>query len=205
MTEHYFDISGQFIAFRRNPDDKFVFSPDGNWLGWIPFEVPEVYSESGDYIGTLVSNRLVRLPDVPHRGYPGYPAYPGYPGYPGYPDFAGHFTPPPGARDIAEKVKGNFQYLYNSVGEWIAFRVGQFVWDSECNWMGWMPFDDDTVMTPDGDYLGAVVQGDLLLRQSNPPRCGRPARPGRPGRPGRPARPGRRGRVALPAGWRDLG
>ncbi|MDQ0983121.1 hypothetical protein [Streptomyces sp. V2I9] len=36
MAEHLFDSSGQFIAVRRDATDKYVFTADGNRLGWLP-------------------------------------------------------------------------------------------------------------------------------------------------------------------------
>lgn len=40
--------------------------------------------KSGDYLGTVVGDRLLRRQSQRYRGYPGYPGCPGYPGYPGY-------------------------------------------------------------------------------------------------------------------------
>lgn len=34
----------------------------------------------------------------------------------------------------------NVQFLFNSSGEWIAFRQQQHVFDERSNWIGWLPW-----------------------------------------------------------------
>jgi hypothetical protein len=97
MTQHYFDINGNWIAFRRTPDDRYLFDKNGKWVGWFPWGDDDAVDTNGRYLGTTVKNRLVAFSSRPYRGYPGYPGYPGYLGYPGY---AGYFGYIPGARDI---------------------------------------------------------------------------------------------------------
>jgi hypothetical protein len=99
MVVHYFDLSGNFIAFRRSPADRFLFDKHGHWLGWFPWNDDDAVGKNGRYLGTVRRNRLVWM-SKPYRGYPGYPGYPGYAGYPGYPGYAGYAGYIPGVRDI---------------------------------------------------------------------------------------------------------
>jgi hypothetical protein len=98
VTEFYFDTSGDWIAY--SVDRRYVWSNDGDWVGWRAFGDADVITPSGKYLGTIVGNRLVHFDSHPFRGYPGYPGYPGHPGYPGYPGFAGYAGFIPGARDL---------------------------------------------------------------------------------------------------------
>lgn len=116
MAEHLFNSRGEFIAFRRSGDDKYVFDRDGSWLGWLPYGDSDVHGPSGNYIGSIVRNRLLKLSNCPYRGYAGYPGYPGYAGYPGYPGYAGPISLPPGAQDVPTAAISNFQYLFDSRG-----------------------------------------------------------------------------------------
>ena len=107
MAVFYFDNSGNPIAFRRRPDDKFLFNKDGNWIGWFPWGDEDAVDREGNYLGTTVGNRLLARSSPRYRGYPGYPGYPGYAGYPGYPGYAGYAGYHPGFEDIStSRLKG---------------------------------------------------------------------------------------------------
>ncbi|MER6841974.1 hypothetical protein [Streptomyces platensis] len=83
MAEHLFDSSGQFIAFRRDHNDRYVFTQDGNWIGWLPYgDLAVHHHASGTYLATIVEDRLLVLPNRPHRGLPGLPGMPGPPCFP---------------------------------------------------------------------------------------------------------------------------
>jgi hypothetical protein len=98
-VQNFFDSSGNWIAFRK---DGFVYSTDGEWIGWLPWDDEDVFDPHGQYLGTVFDgNRLYYDPSKPYRGYPGYPSSPGYPGYPGHPGYAGYSPLPPGTRDLA--------------------------------------------------------------------------------------------------------
>src|SRR5687767_13120157 len=60
------------------------------------------------------------------------------------------------------------QDLFNSKGEWIAFRVGRYVFDNRLNWIGYLPWDDDEVVSADGfqRYYGHIHPGDRFYRLS---------------------------------------
>lgn len=102
MTVFYFNNTGNPIAFRRHPTDRFLFDKSGNWIGWFPWGDNDAADKEGNYLGTVVGNRLLKRDFQPYRGYPGYPGYPGYVGYPGYPGFAGYSGYHSGFSDIPE-------------------------------------------------------------------------------------------------------
>jgi hypothetical protein len=82
---------------------------------------------------------------------------------------------------IAQQVTfaaDDVHYLFNSSGNWIAFRVGEFVYDSEGEWVGWLAWKDADVATVDGEYLGTIVDGNRLIRFRNRPYKGYPGYPG---------------------------
>jgi hypothetical protein len=104
-VQHLFNSSGKWIAFRRG---RYVWSPAGTWIGWLPWDDSEVIQPSGAYLGNIVGpNRLLKKLNRPFRGYPGYPGFPGYPGYPGYPGHAGFFRMPVGFQDVDEGLFRN--------------------------------------------------------------------------------------------------
>jgi hypothetical protein len=48
------------------------------------------------------------------------------------------------------------EHLFNSSGEFIAFRRDRFVWNHEGDWIGWRPWDERDVVTTSGEYLGTI-------------------------------------------------
>lgn len=90
MVIFFFNVAGEGVAFRRSPDDKFLWDMSGSWVGWFPWNDDDAVDKEGEYLGTIVGNRLLKRDYQPFRGYPGYPGYPGFAGYPGYPGHAGH-------------------------------------------------------------------------------------------------------------------
>ena len=73
MTQNLFNTAGQWIAFRRDPSDKYLFEKNGKWVGWFPWGDSDAVDTSGRYLGTIVRNRFVAISSRPYRGYPGYP------------------------------------------------------------------------------------------------------------------------------------
>lgn len=96
------------------------------------------------------------------------------------------------------------QYLYNSSGRWIAFRQGKYVFDTEGNWVGWLPWGDGQVVDVEGRYLGTIYPEDRLYRALTQRKRGYPGYPGYPGRPGYPGYPGFAGRSHLPPAAADV-
>jgi len=103
-TQFLFNSRGKWIAFRSRPDDKFVFAPNGDWIGWLPWDEETVVDTKGKYLGTLFpNNRFYQLRMPRDRGRPGFPGAPGFPGRPGYPGFEGLAQLPVGTRDIPQE------------------------------------------------------------------------------------------------------
>jgi len=63
MSVYLFDLAGEPIAFRRSWSDPHVFALDGHWIGWFPWNDNHAISPGGDYLGTVVDDRLVRRND----------------------------------------------------------------------------------------------------------------------------------------------
>lgn len=91
-------------------------------------------------------------------------------------------------------------YLFNSDGEWIAFKEGKYIFNTEGEWIGWMGWDDADVADKDGKYLGTITHGNRLYYFTNHPYRGNPGYPGSPGYPGRPGYPGHAGYDSPPSG-----
>ena len=96
------------------------------------------------------------------------------------------------------------QYLFNSSGNWIAFRVGECVFDTKCHWIGWMPWDDTDVVTTEGEYLGTIVENDRFYRFRDKPYRDYPDHPGCPGHPDFPGHPGYAADSSLPPDAEDI-
>ena len=60
----------------------------------------------------------------------------------------------------------SIQYLYNSSGEWIAFRIGKYMYDTNSEWIGWIPWDDNYVVDINGEYLGTIYPPDRFYRNT---------------------------------------
>lgn len=103
MATFLYDSHGNVVAFRRKPDDKFLWDRHGHWIGWFPWGDDEAVDKQGKYLGTVLGNRLLKQNYHPYRGYPGYPGYPGYAGYPGYPGFVGYAGYVSGFSDVEER------------------------------------------------------------------------------------------------------
>lgn len=101
---HLFDSNGDWVAWKRLADDRFLWGTEGDWIGWFPWGDDDAVDPEGNYLGTIVQgNRLLHRDYQPYRGYPGYPGYPGYAGYPGYPGFAGYCSLPSGYSDVPKE------------------------------------------------------------------------------------------------------
>jgi hypothetical protein len=96
------------------------------------------------------------------------------------------------------------QYLFNSDGEWIAFRHGQGVFDERCNWIGWLPWGNHEVANQEGEYLGTIVDVNRFYYFVDRPRRPNPGYPERPTYPALPDSPGLAARAVLPVGATDV-
>jgi hypothetical protein len=59
------------------------------------------------------------------------------------------------------------QYLFNSYGEWIAFRDGDSVYEPSGAFLGFVGEDSETVLDNGGRYF-ATIYGDRLYRDLLP-------------------------------------
>lgn len=100
MAGFFYDSSGKAVAYRISDDDQFLYDDHGHWIGWFPWGDSDAVTKEGDYLGTIVGDRIFQRESQPYRGYPGYPGYPGYAGYPGFAGFGGYSPAPPGYRDV---------------------------------------------------------------------------------------------------------
>ena len=63
MSVYLFDMDGEPIAFRRTWSDPYLFALDGHWIGWTPWGDDHVVDPRGEYLGSVVDDRLVRRND----------------------------------------------------------------------------------------------------------------------------------------------
>ena len=66
MVVHYFSLSGEWAAFRRD-GDRVLFDTHGRALGWMPWGEGEVVREDGMYLGTVLGDRLVQRSSTRYR------------------------------------------------------------------------------------------------------------------------------------------
>lgn len=100
MTAYLYDSQGVWIAFRVDDRARHLFNPDGDWIGWFPWDDGDAVTPDGDYLGTLVGDRLLFQEGHVFRGTPEYPGAPAYPGRASYPGAAHFESLPPGFEDV---------------------------------------------------------------------------------------------------------
>jgi len=59
------------------------------------------------------------------------------------------------------------QYLFDSEGNWIAFRVGIYLFDIDSDWIGWLPWDTLDVVSAGGKYIGSIYENDRFYYFEN--------------------------------------
>ncbi|EKO3914540.1 hypothetical protein P0F25_003261 [Vibrio metschnikovii] len=96
------------------------------------------------------------------------------------------------------------EYLFNSRGKCVAFRLGKYLYDEKAKWIGWFPWGDNDAVTTKGKYLGSIVNENRFYFFSNKPYRGYPGYPGYPSYPGYPGYPGYAGYSPLPIGAKDV-
>lgn len=55
-------------------------------------------------------------------------------------------------------------YLFDSQGEYVAFRKKEYVFTPDGRWIGWTPWLDNDVYSSDGEYIGTISFGNRLYR-----------------------------------------
>ncbi len=98
------------------------------------------------------------------------------------------------------------QHLFDSRGDWIAFRLGEHVFDPGGDWVGWLPWDDGEIVDAHGEYLGTIVDrdGSRLYRYRDREYRGYPGYRENPGYPGYPGHPDSASRDYPPFGADDV-
>ena len=98
------------------------------------------------------------------------------------------------------------QHLFDSRGEWVAFRQGKYVFDRNGDWIGWLPWNDDDIVDTHGEYLGTIVRREKprLYRMRAHPYRGYPGYPEYLGYPGYPGYPGSAAPDFPPLGAEDV-
>ena len=96
------------------------------------------------------------------------------------------------------------KYLFSSSGQWIAFKRDEYVFDTNGNWIGWIPWNDGDVCAPNGEYLGTITQNDRLYRFYARPNKGYLGYPGYPSYLGYPGYPGYASYSPLPPLAEDI-
>ena len=95
------------------------------------------------------------------------------------------------------------QYLYNSRGEFIAYRIGDFVFNNNNEWIGWLPWDDQEIVSQMGEYVGTIYK-DRLFHFSRREIKEHPGYTGFPGHPGYIEDPGFGGSTTIPSFASDI-
>ncbi len=104
MTVYLYDSKGAFVAFRTDYDGRYLFNPDGEWIGWFPWGDDDVATRDGGYLGTVIENRLMWRTVQEYHVDPGYPGAPGFPGHASYPGNAGYYGSIPGFIDVPQHL-----------------------------------------------------------------------------------------------------
>ncbi|MBG9756387.1 hypothetical protein V4V34_08990 [Lysinibacillus sphaericus] len=96
----------------------------------------------------------------------------------------------------------NIVRLYNSKGEYIAYKRGSWLHAPGGKNIGY--FRNDTeAFTSSGTYLGHILKDDRLLKRNNY-NPGNYGNRGNAGNAGNYGNPGRKGLIGLPSGYEDI-
>ena len=55
------------------------------------------------------------------------------------------------------------EYLFDYSGNWIAFKIGKFLYNEDGDWIGWFPYEEKIAVDTDGEYLGTIYKNDRLF------------------------------------------
>ncbi|MBL0300571.1 MAG: hypothetical protein IPQ23_02540 [Cytophagaceae bacterium] len=95
------------------------------------------------------------------------------------------------------------KYLFDSNGNWIAFKISNFIFNTNCNNIAWLPWNDDYVVDLSGNYLGHIY-GNRFYKHDSVEYRGFPGYPDYPGYVGHPGFPEYAGYVLPPLGCSDI-
>lgn len=96
------------------------------------------------------------------------------------------------------------EFLFDSKGNFIAFKINDYIFDTNCNWSGWMPWPEyPDIVSIQGEYLGTICDDNRLYYLEKRPLC-YTGYPGYPDDPGYPGNPGPAGYLTPPPGAEDI-
>lgn len=98
----------------------------------------------------------------------------------------------------------NVEFLYNSNGKWIAFKIGKFLYNSQAQWIGWFPWENEHAVTKTGKYLGSIYSNNRFYKQNYFPHLDYPGYPGYPDYWGHPGYPSYGGYLPKPINTKDF-
>ena len=81
----------------------------------------------------------------------------------------------------------DIQFLFDSAGNWIAFRKDKFIYDTFGHFFAWLPWQDNDVVTTNGEYFGTIFPKNRIYKLINHPYRGYPGYPGFAGFSPRPS------------------
>jgi hypothetical protein len=70
MSVYVYDMGGTASASPRGWNDPYLFDLDGYWIGHCAWDDNDVVGRDGGYLGSIVSDRLVRRNDWCERACP---------------------------------------------------------------------------------------------------------------------------------------
>ena len=98
MPDNYlYNSKGEYIAFKIG---NYIFNNKNAWIGWLPWSNNEIVNKEGEYIGTILNDRIYSFSRRNITEHPGYISFPGHPGYIKDPGFGGCTSLPPFASDV---------------------------------------------------------------------------------------------------------
>ena len=81
-------------------------------------------------------------------------------------------------------------YLFDYSGNWIAFKMGKYLYNKNGDWIGWFPYNEKIAVDTNGEYLGTIYNINRLVFDTHQSHIPYPGYPGNPGYPGYPGSPG---------------
>jgi hypothetical protein len=111
-VRHYFDSSGEWIAYRRDAKDRYLFDWRGHWVGWFLCDFEDAVDLDGNYLASVVDgNRLFRNGKKTVKMVSPIPRDPGLAGYARFPGRAVRCPLPEGFQDVVFEKAVNPQDL----------------------------------------------------------------------------------------------
>jgi len=94
---YLYNSKGEYIAFML---DQYIFNSKNEWVGWLPWSNNEIVNKKGEYIGTIIKDRMFSFSRRELKEHPGYISFPGHPGFIKDPGYGGCTSLPLFATDV---------------------------------------------------------------------------------------------------------